>query len=50
MSESEIELWEEKAKSGLLKGEPLISTALFDMRSGWYKEVENDGAFSFLSE
>ncbi|RDW15670.1 flagellar hook-associated protein 2 [Oceanobacillus chungangensis] len=50
MSEKEIELWEEKAKSGLLKGESIVTTALFDMRSGWYEKVENDGAFSFLSE
>ncbi|RDW16521.1 flagellar hook protein [Oceanobacillus arenosus] len=50
MSEKEIELWEEKAKSGLLKGESIVTSALFDMRSGWYEKVENDGAFSFLSE
>ncbi|AXI10013.1 flagellar hook protein [Oceanobacillus zhaokaii] len=50
MADDEIELWEEKAKSGMLKGESIITTALFDMRSGWYEKVGNDGAFSFLSE
>lgn len=50
MSEKQIELWEEKAKSGLLKGESLISSALTDMRSTWYSGVENDGAFKLLTE
>ncbi|MBN6206871.1 flagellar filament capping protein FliD [Ralstonia pickettii] len=50
MSERQIELWEEKAKSGLLKGESIISGALTDMRSTWYSGVENEGAFKLLTE
>ncbi|ARD49078.1 flagellar hook-associated protein 2 [Sporosarcina sp. P33] len=33
MKEKEIELWEEKAKSGTLKGDPAISTMLNNLRS-----------------
>ncbi|WP_231574794.1 flagellar filament capping protein FliD [Paenibacillus sp. FSL R7-0273] len=33
MSEKEIELWEKKAKSGLLKGDVILQTAISDMRS-----------------
>lgn len=50
MSEKQIELWEEKARSGLLKGEALIPSALTSMRSTWYSSVENDGAFQLLTE
>lgn len=50
MSEKQIELWEEKAKSGLLKGESIIFSALTNMRSNWYSGVENDGAFKLLTE
>ncbi|WP_285397582.1 flagellar filament capping protein FliD [Lysinibacillus sp. fls2-241-R2A-57] len=37
MSESEIKLWEEKAKSGLLRNDPLIRKGLSDMRSLVYQ-------------
>ncbi|WP_342720353.1 flagellar hook-associated protein 2 [Sediminibacillus albus] len=50
MSEKEIELWEEKAKSGLLKGESMLSSGLFDMRQGLYAQVDNGSQFSHLSE
>lgn len=33
MSESEIKLWEEKAKSGLLRGDSMVSSALSSMRT-----------------
>lgn len=36
MSEKEIELWEEKAKEGLLRNDKDISTFLSDMRSAMY--------------
>lgn len=36
MSDREIELWEEKAKEGLLRRDPLISGALQSMRSALY--------------
>lgn len=44
MSENEIKLWEEKAKSGLLRGDSLIRNGLSDMRSLVYQAnpaVEN---------
>lgn len=50
MTEREIELWEEKAKSGILRGESAISQGLFSMRSSWYSNVETDGAYSSLTE
>ncbi|MDY0393231.1 flagellar filament capping protein FliD [Virgibacillus halophilus] len=50
MSEKEIELWEEKAKSGIIKGESIISNGLFSMRQGWYAPVKNDGPFTSLTE
>lgn len=37
MSESEIKLWEEKAKSGLLRNDALIRSGLSDMRSLVYQ-------------
>ena len=39
-----------KRRVDCLKVNQLLRSALFDMRSGWYEKVENDGAFSFLSE
>lgn len=50
MTEREIELWEEKAKSGMLRGETSLSSGLSSMRSSWYSTVQNDGAFSSLTE
>lgn len=50
MTEREIELWEEKAKSGLLKGESSLSNGLFNMRESWYSTVNGDGAFKSLTE
>jgi len=50
MSEKEIELWEEKAKSGLLKGETIISSGLFEMRQSWYASVETGGAYTSLTQ
>ncbi|MFC2947259.1 flagellar hook-associated protein 2 [Virgibacillus sediminis] len=50
MSEKEIELWEEKAKSGILRGESAISNGLFDMRKGWYAAVETGGAYTSLTQ
>lgn len=50
MSEREIELWEEKAKSGMLRGESFLSSGLTNMRQSWYGTVKNDGAFTSLTE
>lgn len=40
MSEKDIELWESKAKSGLLKGDDILSRSIQSMRSGLYGKVE----------
>ncbi|MBA2175571.1 flagellar hook-associated protein 2 [Halobacillus locisalis] len=50
MEEREIELWEEKAKSGMLRNDTSIESALNNMRRDWYTPVENDGAYSMMSE
>ena len=39
MSEREIELWEEKAQSGLLRNEPTLERMLRNMRSALYETV-----------
>lgn len=50
MSESEIEKWEEKAKSGLLKGESAITGGMISMRQSWYSTVDTGGAFTSLTQ
>lgn len=40
MTEKEIELWEEKAKSGLLKGDSILSSSLSQMRMDIYSSVQ----------
>lgn len=50
MTESEIELWEEKAKSGLLRNDTILNTALSEMRSAWYAPIDTEGAFSHVSD
>lgn len=43
MNEKDIELWEEKAKSGLLYNNSDVSTLLNKMRDGFYTNVEGVG-------
>lgn len=50
MSEDEIKKWEEKAKSGILKGESIVSNGLYNMRSSWYSKVDNDQGFSSITQ
>ncbi|WP_051254664.1 flagellar hook-associated protein 2 [Halobacillus kuroshimensis] len=50
MEEKEIELWEEQAKSGMLRNDAAVSGALSKMRENWYTPVQTDGAFSMLSQ
>lgn len=51
MSENDIKLWEERAKSGLLKDDLILSTTMQSMRSGLYQEVEGvNGQFSQLTQ
>lgn len=50
MSESEIELWEEKSKSGLLKSDSTLTSGLSNMRQDWYAEVDTGNeAYGHLS-
>ncbi|MRH41978.1 flagellar hook-associated protein 2 [Aquibacillus halophilus] len=49
LSEDEIERWEEKAKSGTLKGESILSSGLSSMRQNWYGEVDNTSSFTHLT-
>lgn len=50
MSEDEIKKWEEKAQSGILRGESILSNGLFNMRNSWYGSVENEGKFNSITE
>lgn len=43
MSEDQIEKWEEKAKSGLLRNDSIISGTLSQLRSALYAAVEGTG-------
>ncbi len=49
MSDKEIELWEERAKSGLLRNDPLLSSGLNQMRQDLYSKVSGiAGGFAQL--
>lgn len=48
MEESEIKLWEEKAKSGLLRNDDIISRIMQKIRSSLYEGFE--GAFSLITQ
>ncbi|MBO8157629.1 MAG: flagellar hook-associated protein 2 [Bacillaceae bacterium] len=50
MEEREIELWEEKAKSGLLRSDSILSGGLFEMRQAWYSVVDTGDDYTHLSE
>ena len=43
LSETEVELWETKAKSGLLRNDMTIQKTLTDLRSNIFKAVEGEG-------
>lgn len=40
MSDKEVELWEEKAKSGLLRNDQIINRTMQSLRSGLYENVK----------
>lgn len=51
MTEKEIELWEEKAKSGLLRNDSIISSIMSNVRSSLYENVEDiEGPFKAIYE
>jgi flagellar hook-associated protein 2 len=43
MTEKEIELWEEKARSGMLRSDPYVSSLLSSLRSAFYSQVSGTG-------
>ncbi|QRG67308.1 flagellar hook-associated protein 2 [Brevibacillus choshinensis] len=52
MSEKQIEMWEAKAKSGLLRSDPILTAALSGMRAAFSSVVSgvSDSKFDTLSE
>lgn len=49
MTDRQIELWEEKAKSGLLRGEATIRDGMYTLRNSLQGRVDGDGPFNMLS-
>lgn len=49
MTDRQIELWEEKAKSGMLRGEATIRNGMYELRGSLQSQVASEGAFSVLS-
>lgn len=51
MSEKEVELWEAKAKAGVIRGDSDVERMLSSMRSDLYKNVEGvSGVFKHITE
>lgn len=51
MSEADIELWEEKAKSGLLKNDAALTRMLQNMRTNLYANVEGvSGSYDHITQ
>lgn len=52
LTETEIELWEEKARSGLLRNDPIMKSALQDLRRAFMDKVSGlpDGNLNHLSQ
>ncbi|MGN7939413.1 flagellar hook-associated protein 2 [Virgibacillus sp. 6R] len=50
MTDKQIELWEDKAKSGLLKNDSILSGALTKMRTAMYSPYTGTGANSELNQ
>lgn len=51
MSDKDVERWEERAKSGLLRNDMMLTSTMQSMRSGLYQGVEGvNGQFSQLTQ
>ncbi|OQP07645.1 flagellar cap protein FliD [Geobacillus sp. 46C-IIa] len=50
MTEKQVELWEEKARSGMLRGDSILSSALSQMRMDLYTKVEGANIPSGFSQ
>lgn len=50
LSDKQQEQWEEKAKSGLIRRDPILANALSTMRMNFYQPVINEGVSSVLNQ
>lgn len=50
LSEKQQEQWEEKAKSGLLKRDPILTGALSGMRMNFYAPVKNEAVSPLMNQ
>lgn len=50
MTDEQIKLWEEKAKSGILRGESAIRDGMFELRRSLQDKVVNDSQYQLLSQ
>lgn len=50
MTESEVEMWEERSNSGLLRRDSILTGALSQMRMQFYEPVEGTGDLSQITE
>ncbi|SFH70894.1 flagellar hook-associated protein 2 [Tindallia magadiensis] len=51
MSDNEVEMWEERAKSGLLRNDESMTRMMQNLRLGMYQEVEGaTGAFNQITQ
>lgn len=50
LSEREAEMWDEKAKSGLLRRDPILSSVLTQMRNDLYTPVATSGQFNQIAQ
>ncbi len=50
MTEEQITRWEEKAQSGILRGESTISNGMYSLRQSLQQSVDTGGAYTLLSQ
>lgn len=50
LSEEDLKLWDEKAKSGLLNRDETLTRLLQNMRSNIYKNLEGTGTFTHITQ
>lgn len=50
MTEKQIELWESKAKSGLLRDDSIIEETIYSLRNALAQGLESTGSFKSLSD
>jgi flagellar hook-associated protein 2 len=50
MTDKQQEMWDEKAKSGLLRNDSILTSALSSMRMDFYQTVDNDQVSSLYNQ